>query len=62
LSKNIKMKIYRSIILALVLYGCETWSLTLRWGQKTENVTEQGTEENIWTEEGRSDRRLEETA
>jgi hypothetical protein len=30
LSKNIKIKIYRTIILAVVLYGCETWSLTLR--------------------------------
>ena len=30
LSKNIKMKIYRTIILPVVLYGCETWSLTLR--------------------------------
>jgi len=29
LSKNIKIKIYRTIILPLVLYGCETWSLTL---------------------------------
>jgi hypothetical protein len=29
-SKNVKIKIYRSIILPLVLYGCETWSLTLR--------------------------------
>ena len=24
------MKIYRTIILPIVLYGCETWSLTLR--------------------------------
>jgi hypothetical protein len=24
------MKIYRTIILPVVLYGCETWSLTLR--------------------------------
>jgi hypothetical protein len=30
LSKNIKIKIYRTIILPVVLYGCETWSLTLR--------------------------------
>ena len=30
LSKNIKMKRYRSIILLVVLCGCETWSLTLR--------------------------------
>jgi len=29
-SRNIKIKIYTSIILPLVLYGCETWSLTLR--------------------------------
>jgi len=30
LSKNIKIKIYRTILLPVVLYGCETWSLTLR--------------------------------
>jgi PAS domain-containing protein len=30
LFKNLKVKIYRTIILPVVLYGCETWSLTLR--------------------------------
>jgi hypothetical protein len=30
LSKNTKIKIYRTIILPVVLYGCKTWSLTLR--------------------------------
>jgi hypothetical protein len=30
LSKNLKIEIYRSIILLVVLCGCETWSLTLR--------------------------------
>jgi len=30
LSKNLKITIYRTIILPVVLYGCETWSLTLR--------------------------------
>jgi len=30
LSKNLKIKIYRTVILPAVLYGCETWSLTLR--------------------------------
>jgi len=30
ISKNLKIKIYRTIILPVVLYGCETWSLTLR--------------------------------
>ena len=29
LSKNLKIKIYRTIILPVVLYGCETWSLIL---------------------------------
>ena len=30
LSKNLKIKIYRTIILRFILCGCETWSLTLR--------------------------------
>jgi len=30
ISKNTKIKIYRTIILPVVLCGCETWSLTLR--------------------------------
>jgi len=30
LSKKLKIKIYRTIILPVVLYVCETWSLTLR--------------------------------
>ena len=30
LSKNLTIKIYRTTILPVVLYGCETWSLTLR--------------------------------
>jgi hypothetical protein len=30
LSKNVKVRIYKSIILPVVLYGCETWSLILR--------------------------------
>jgi hypothetical protein len=40
LSKNLKIRIYKTIILPVVLYG----SLTLR--------EEQGAEEDIWTEEG----------
>ena len=30
LSKNLKIKIYRIIILPVVLHRCETWSLILR--------------------------------
>jgi len=29
LSKNLKVKIYRTLILPVVVYGCETWSPTL---------------------------------
>jgi hypothetical protein len=30
LSKNTKIRINKTIILSVVLYGCETWSVTLR--------------------------------
>ena len=30
LSKNTKIKTYKTIILPVVLYGCETWLLKLR--------------------------------
>jgi len=55
LPKNIKMKIYRTIVLPVVLCGCKTWLLTLReerrlrvfenmvlsriFGSKRDNVT-----------------------
>jgi hypothetical protein len=28
--KNVKVRIYKTIILPVVLYDCETWSLTVR--------------------------------
>jgi hypothetical protein len=34
LSKNAKIKVYRTIILPVVLYGSETWSVTLREEQR----------------------------
>jgi hypothetical protein len=30
MSRNVKVKIYKTTILSVVLYGCETWSITLR--------------------------------
>jgi hypothetical protein len=30
ISKNLNIKVYKTVILPVVLYGCETWSLTLR--------------------------------
>jgi len=34
LSKNLKIKVYRTKILPVVLHGCETWSLTLQEERK----------------------------
>jgi len=34
LSKKLKIKIYRTIILPVALYGCEAWSLTFREERK----------------------------
>jgi hypothetical protein len=57
LSENVKIRIYENIILPVVLYGCETWSLRLReehtlmvfenrvlrkiFGRKMDEVTEE---------------------
>jgi hypothetical protein len=30
LSRNVKVKIYKIIIVPVILYGCKTWSVTLR--------------------------------
>jgi hypothetical protein len=30
LFKNLKIKVHRTIILPVVLYGCETWSVTIK--------------------------------
>jgi hypothetical protein len=51
LSQHIKIRIYKTIVLPIVLYGCETWSLTLREEHGLEGVGEQAAEENIWIEE-----------
>jgi hypothetical protein len=50
LSKNVKIRIYKTTILPVVLYGCETWS-HIRGGTQTEGVSELGAEENIWRDE-----------
>ena len=39
LSQNLTIKIYRTVILPVVLYGCETWSLKL-WEEKKLRVFE----------------------
>jgi len=37
--QNLKIKIYRTIILPVVLYGCETWALIL-WEERKLRVFE----------------------
>jgi hypothetical protein len=39
ISKNLKIKIYKTVILPVVLYGCETWSLAL-WEEHRLRVLE----------------------
>ncbi|KAJ4433063.1 hypothetical protein ANN_15320 [Periplaneta americana] len=34
LSKNLKVRIYKTVILPVILHGCETWTLTLREEQR----------------------------
>jgi hypothetical protein len=46
LSRNVKVKIYKTIILPVVLYRCETWSVTLR------------EEHRLWVFENRVVRRI----
>jgi hypothetical protein len=48
LSRNLKVKIFKTIILRVVLYGRETRSLPLK-GEHRLTVFENGAEENIWT-------------
>jgi len=38
LSNNNKIKIYRTIIMPLVLYGCETWSIIFKEEQKVRMI------------------------
>jgi len=50
LSKTLKNKIYRTVILPIVLYGCETWSLTLREECRLkvpENILSKGDEASV---------------
>jgi hypothetical protein len=39
LSKNTEIRVYRTVVLPLVLYGCETWSVTL-WEEQRQSVRE----------------------
>jgi len=47
--KNLKIKMYRIIILPIVLYGFETWSLTLREERRLRVFENRVLGENSWT-------------
>jgi hypothetical protein len=59
LSENIKIRIYRTLILPAALYGCESWSLILREENRL-RVFENRVPRRIFGR--KSDRRLEKTA
>jgi hypothetical protein len=42
LSKHVKIRINKTIILPVVLYGCETWSLTLREEHRLRAASQEG--------------------
>jgi len=46
-SKNINIKIYTTVVLPVVLYGCETWCVTL-WEEQRLSVFKNGLLRNIW--------------
>jgi hypothetical protein len=52
LSKNIKIIIHKTVFLPVVLYGCKSWSLTLREKHRLRVFEHRLAKENIWTEEG----------
>jgi hypothetical protein len=49
ISKNLKIKIHKTIILPVVLYGCETWSLTLREEHRLRVFENRVLRKAIWT-------------
>jgi hypothetical protein len=51
LSKCVKIRIYKTISLPVVLYGCKTWSLTFRDEHRLRAFEELISEDRIRTEE-----------
>jgi hypothetical protein len=60
--ENVKVRIYKTIILPVVLYECETWSLTLRSEHKLRVFQNRELRRVHCTEERCSDGRVEKTA
>jgi ribosomal protein S2 len=48
ISKNLKIKIYKTVILPFLRYGCETWSLTLKEEQRLRVFGPKREEDGLW--------------
>ena len=60
ISNNIRIKIYRTKILPVVFYGCETWSITMREESRL-GVFENRVLRRIFEPEGRGNSGVEKT-
>jgi hypothetical protein len=58
LYRNVKIKIYKTVILPVVLYGCKAWSLMLRKEHRLRVFENRVLWRIFLLEEGLSDRRL----
>jgi hypothetical protein len=59
LSIDLKIKIYRTVVLFVVLNKCETWPLILREEHRLRLFEKRAIEECFWTSEGGSNGRIE---
>jgi hypothetical protein len=48
LTRKAKIKLYKLVILPVVTYGCETWSMN-EVEEKTKNIKEESVTQNFWT-------------
>ena len=51
LSKNFKVKIYKIMILPVLIYGCQIWSLTLLEECRLSVFEKKGPEADSWAQE-----------
>jgi hypothetical protein len=52
ISQSIKIRLYKTIIRPVVIYGAEAWTLTNKNEKNVNDMGEKNIEENIWTNKG----------
>jgi hypothetical protein len=60
--RNTNIRVYRTVVLLVVLYGCETWSLTLREEQRLRVFENRVLRGIFGPKGGRGDRGVKKTA